>query len=241
MSFKSSGKPYARHTPGGIPDGQWLHDKAPGGDRVRVRRTVETNTSHTPSAKLLVDNLHYEVSEKDLANLFGKYGSFAKEPRIRFDRSGRSTGSAVVVFNEVEDALAAKKALHKQLAKGQELEIRFDDSTRGVGRGSSSLLARIEKGPSKGSLTDRLGDGNNDVNMADRSGGGVGPHRTRGRGRGRGGAAPRERGPKKPLTADDLDKELEAYGAASDNTPAAVQAESVSGPAATTNEDVEMA
>jgi THO complex subunit 4 len=74
-----------------------------------------------------------------------------------------------------------------------------------------------------------------------RSGGGVGPHRTRGRGRGRGGAGPRERGPKKPLTADDLDKELDEYGAGGETAPAAVQAGPASGPPATTAEDVEMA
>lgn len=59
-----------RHSPGSkLPDGQWLHDKAPGVERIRGPRpsAVESNVSNTPSAKLLVDNLHYEVSEKDLA------------------------------------------------------------------------------------------------------------------------------------------------------------------------------
>lgn len=255
MSFKSSGKPYARDSSsGGLPDGQWLHDKAPGGERTRTApRASESAANNGPSAKLLVDNLHYEVSEKDLATLFGKYGSFAREPRIRFDKSGRSTGSAVVVYEEMGDAVAAKKGLDKQLAKGQELSIRFDNSPSGPrggggGRGgAASLLARLDS--PRGTLASRVADADTPTGPKAQSGG-VGPHRTRG-GRGGGdrrggGNSNRERPPrKKPVTAEDLDKELEQYGSKGDEGSAAPQAGPASSAASASapagDEDVEMA
>lgn len=71
--------------------------------------------------------------------------------------------------------------------------------------------------------------------------GGIGPHRNRGT-RGRGGSRTRERPVKKDVTAEDLDKELEQYGAQGIDGPIAVQAGAadpvVPAPA---DEDVEMA
>ena len=68
----------------------------------------------------------------------------------------------------------------------------------------------------------------------------MGPHR-RGRGAAHG-APPREkRAGKKPLTADDLDKELDQYGAQGDGSQPAVQAGPVAGPSTKfAEEDVEM-
>ena len=52
-------------------EGQWLHDKAPGFDGGRAsdesRPRHNPPISDDPSAKLVITNLHYEVSEKDLA------------------------------------------------------------------------------------------------------------------------------------------------------------------------------
>jgi hypothetical protein len=56
-----------RSPSGNMPEGQWQHDKAPGAERSRPPRTSEPTVSNPPTAKLLVDNLHYEVSERDLA------------------------------------------------------------------------------------------------------------------------------------------------------------------------------
>ncbi|KAG8821600.1 hypothetical protein FRC17_009781 [Serendipita sp. 399] len=291
MSFRSSGKPYARTSSGGgIPDGQWLHDRAPGAEKTRTPRVTESHNVSGQNAKLLIDNLHYEVSEKDLVSLFGKYGPFARGPRIRttpiytrhaivfmvvifsaasldnivyeisilfararpsirrsplqFDRSGRSLGTAVVIFENAEDAKAAQRALNKQLAKGQELVVRFDDTPSGTGRGAASLLSRMDKG-SSGSLASRLGDAPKSGENGNQSHhGGVGPHRTRGgRGGGRGGHGRDRPPPKKPLTAEQLDKDLESYGGRSEESPAVQAGPAESGPASSSkpaDEDVEM-
>ncbi|CCA73730.1 hypothetical protein PIIN_07685 [Serendipita indica DSM 11827] len=238
MSHRGSGKPYGRTSSGrGLPDGQWLHDKAPGAERTRAPRAPDATMAPASSTRLLVDNLHYEVTEKDLATLFGVYGPFAKPPRIRFDKSGRSTGSGTVTFENMDDAKAAQKALNKQLAKGQELAIRFDHQS---GSNASSLLARLDKGSTK-PLASRLADSPKGT-TGEPIVRGVGPHR-RGRGGARGAAnTPREKRPhKKPLTADDLDKELDQYGAQGDGSQPAPQAGPVSGPSTkAVEEDVEM-
>lgn len=120
MSFKSNGKPYAvcrpenirlvfaftdvaivQRRPVNLPEGQWLHDRAPG-ENSSSTNTVSNTSDNTPSAKLVIENLHYEVSEKDLQvtlllvfesilvlkyslqkSLFGKYGPISRGPTIK--------------------------------------------------------------------------------------------------------------------------------------------------------------
>jgi len=53
---------------------QWLHDKAPNFNAVSP---VESQ------AKLVVSNLHYSVTEKDLSKIFGVIGTLVREPVIR--------------------------------------------------------------------------------------------------------------------------------------------------------------
>ena len=47
-------------------DGQWVHDMAPGADEGRKPRPNNSNTGNEPT-RLLVSNLHYEVTQKDLS------------------------------------------------------------------------------------------------------------------------------------------------------------------------------
>ncbi|KZT53105.1 hypothetical protein CALCODRAFT_62553 [Calocera cornea HHB12733] len=117
-------------------------------------------SASTGSTRLLVSNLHYEVTEQDL-RLFSSAGALAKSPSIVFDRSGRSTGVAHITFTRHQDALRAKQRFEGQPAKGQNISIRFEaalsvptgPAASGAGK---SLLARIGANP-KASLLDRLG------------------------------------------------------------------------------------
>lgn len=47
-------------------DGQWVHDMAPGADEGRKPRPNHSNNGNEPT-RLLVSNLHYEVTQKDLS------------------------------------------------------------------------------------------------------------------------------------------------------------------------------
>ncbi|KAJ1311223.1 hypothetical protein OPQ81_009723 [Rhizoctonia solani] len=186
--------PYSRPPPPSDPDGQWVHDMAPGSAEDRKPRPVSTNTGDEP-ARLLVSNLHYEVTQKDLASIFGNIGTLLREPTIRYDRSGRSTGVATVVFTHARDANLAQKRLDGVMAKGEAMVVKLDSAPPGsrpqlTGRNSTNtLLSRMDKKP----LVDRMSEGDaSKKNTNDKPG--PGPTRgTRGRGE------------------TDLDKELEAF------------------------------
>lgn len=213
-------KPYIRPT--GAPAGQWQHDRYNGGNTGRKAAAPTAGPARgAPGVgnRLEVSNLHYEVTAKDLAAIFGQIGTLVREPLIRYDGSGRSTGVAVVTFESNAEATRAKNQFDGILAKGQPMSIKLltrPDAPRRVASAPStlSLLNRIEKKP----LIARVARDDADATQASTGtqSGRVGPTRTprgqqsqpkRGRG-GRGGAAPRA---KKPKTAEDLDKELDAF------------------------------
>jgi len=63
-------------------DGMWLHDKAPGAPRAAINSNVH-KTEASLNSKLVVSNLHYEISAKDLTAIFGQIGTLVREPLIR--------------------------------------------------------------------------------------------------------------------------------------------------------------
>ncbi|KAJ3981644.1 hypothetical protein F5890DRAFT_1476800 [Lentinula detonsa] len=212
-------KPYSR-PPRGDLNAQWLHDKAPGMKNISddSRPRGPSDILEQSNTKLLVSNLHYEVTPKDLTAIFGQTGTLVREPIIRYDRSGRSTGIATVIYETTAEAAKGKKTFDGVLAKGQPMTIAFDtsgprQSRRAVSAPHSSLINRIQKAP----LADRLSS--DDIHLKDSAG--PGPTRTRpsrrgGRGATRGGGAdqrsdPKPKALKQPKTAEELDKELDAF------------------------------
>ncbi|PRQ69931.1 hypothetical protein AAT19DRAFT_11584 [Rhodotorula toruloides] len=227
---QTRGSPYAR--PG---NDSWKHDKFDADNEPRgegSRRSTPRNApasagdaSSGASAKLIIKNVHYEVSERELELLFVQIGPIAAGPKIKFDRSGRSEGIAWVTYTNEKHAAQAKEAFNGALAKGEPLEIDFDYRV-GPPPGPAApgtLLARLGndgRGPRFASSADR-GPGTRHVS----GGAPTGPRSERGLGSGRGGARGgarggrggtggqqgRDRVRKEPKTADDLDKELEAF------------------------------
>ncbi|EIN08345.1 RNA-binding domain-containing protein [Punctularia strigosozonata HHB-11173 SS5] len=192
-------------------DGSWLHDKAPGTNRQRRRSPVSAPANAAPNSRLVVSGLHYEVTAKDLINAFGHMGTLVREPLIKYDRSGRSTGVAIVTYETADEAALAKAKFDGVRINDKPMRVSFDTAPPKSQRSVSaptSLLNRIEKPP----LIDRLADDKASAAIEKPSRtAGSGPVRTRG-GRGRGGAAPRTpRESKKPKTAEELDKELESF------------------------------
>ncbi|KAK4526872.1 hypothetical protein GAYE_SCF28MG4790 [Galdieria yellowstonensis] len=79
---------------------RWKHDKfqASGGDSARRSQVT----------RVQVTNLALGVTNKDINDLFSEVGKL-RQAFVKFDKNGRSTGSAEVVFNDRASALEAIK------------------------------------------------------------------------------------------------------------------------------------
>ncbi|KAK7678304.1 hypothetical protein QCA50_018652 [Cerrena zonata] len=246
-------KPYSR--PAARPrasDGEWLHDRAPGAARNRTRTNnnktdfnrdadEQANISSEPSAKLVVSNLHYEITPRDLAAVFGAKGTLVREPLIRYDRSGRSSGVAIITYETAAEASIAKQEYDGRLCKDQPMAIEFYNPAPKRMASAPSLINRIQKP----ALLDRLEQDRGDKNG--RAPQGPGPVRNRRQPRHSTGNTPNpntnrpprnapkgRRAPNKPVTAEDLDKELDNFMKEDNNVTAAP-------PVPAANGDVEMA
>ncbi|KAF9014539.1 hypothetical protein BDZ89DRAFT_995121 [Hymenopellis radicata] len=179
-------------------------------------RQDRTRTSNSTSSQLLVSNLHYEVTPADLNSVFGQIGTLVREPHIRYDRSGRSTGTAVISF---ETAAEAAKAQHTttDVGLGQPMSISYHTvARRSVSAPTTStLLNRIQKQPLLNRLGRRTCFKSKTVRLfltcllcSPSHTRYSGPIRTK---PARNGKPTTKPAPKKPKTAEDLDKELEAF------------------------------
>lgn len=74
--------------------------------------------------RLYISNLHYGVSDEDIEMLFSSVGEL-KTHAIHYDRSGRSKGTAEVLYFRQVDAQAAMKRFNNAHLDGKPLKIEF--------------------------------------------------------------------------------------------------------------------
>ncbi|XP_037945521.1 THO complex subunit 4 [Teleopsis dalmanni] len=171
----------------------WKHDMFDGPKRGGALRGSD-------SSKLLVSNLDFGVSDTDIHELFAEFGPL-KKAAVHYDRSGRSLGTADVIFERLSDAYKAIKQYNGVPLDGRPMNIQLATSdvpvlTRGrLGNGVTAVRRRQASAPKQGAANSRRGTAFNR-----RRGGGGGPAASGGR-RGKG-VAP---------TAEELDAELDAY------------------------------
>ncbi|KAF2716298.1 RNA-binding domain-containing protein [Polychaeton citri CBS 116435] len=160
---------FRRDEPSNI-DSDWVHDRYEDDRhdrRPRPQRGYDDASRYESDArqpppreeggKLKVDNIHYELTEDDLRELFHRVGP-TTSVRLLYDRYNRSQGTAYVTYADYRDARDAVANFDGQNANGQPIYITLLPSAP-RGGGSSfdkerSLFARVEQ-PGR-SLFDRV-------------------------------------------------------------------------------------
>lgn len=97
---------------------------------VRRMRTPSTETRNPPSRTLFIGNMSFQMSDKDLHELFRPIKG-VRDVRVAIDRrSGQPRGFAHADFTDVESAEEAKKVLETKIIYGRQLRIDFGTSSR---------------------------------------------------------------------------------------------------------------
>ncbi|CAF0919970.1 unnamed protein product [Adineta ricciae] len=168
---------------------RWKHDlytNKSNGNRVE-QRTAGVNST----TKLLISNLDFGVTTNDIQELFGDVGA-VRVARVHYDESGRSLGTAEVVFERRVDAIAAQKKYNTLNLDGRPMDIRIV--------GGTDTGSRLQT---------------NRFTSANGGGGGARNQRSGIRGRGNRSQQNGTSGKKEAVSAEDLDAELDAYRAES--------------------------
>ncbi|XP_054635921.1 aly/REF export factor 2-like isoform X2 [Dunckerocampus dactyliophorus] len=186
--------PYTR--PRELPD-IWQHDMFEQHAGEHRGLSAAADRGAESSAKLLISNLDFGVSDMDIKELFEDFGPL-KKVSVHYDRSGRSKGSADICFEKTADAVKAMKHYNGVPLDGRPMKI--------VPATSDDLQSR----PSVQRGFDRSRLGQPTFERSERRQGGSGGG-SRGYGRGRG------RGSRPQLSAEELDAQLDAYNAMADN------------------------
>ncbi|CAO3651849.1 unnamed protein product [Cunninghamella echinulata] len=103
----------------------WTHDLYKEGSTIQSRLGGVRHSQqrrNPPQTTILVENIHYNVTEDDLREVFNLAGTVEK-CKIQFDKSGRSTGVAKVTFSETEGAEKAIEKFNNIDLDGQPMKI----------------------------------------------------------------------------------------------------------------------
>ncbi|XP_078435869.1 THO complex subunit 4A-like isoform X2 [Wolffia australiana] len=178
--------PYTTGKAPKAPDTQWQHDMYQEPGEVLPEQGGKKAASIETGTKIYVSNLDYGVSNDDIKDLFSEVGDL-KRFSVHYDRSGRSKGTAEVVFARRADAATAVERYNNVQLDGKPMKIEIVGTNIGTSLPSNPPPKRE---PARDGAT----------------GASRGSRRRRGRGRRKSG---NERSD--PLSSADLDAELEKY------------------------------
>ncbi|KAK4835792.1 hypothetical protein QYF36_014675 [Acer negundo] len=191
-------------------------------------------------AKLYISNLDYDVSNHDIKLLFSEIGELIRYS-IHYDKSGRSKGTAEVIFSSQANALAAIRRYNNMKLDGKPMKIELVGESvvannacissfmslglpyKTFAKSIEVLISKIARCPSESMPAQQhiwmhmelVHVHGNDARARGTGGGHGNDARARGTGGGRESARVHKPGnqnhPSKKLTAQDLDAELEKY------------------------------
>lgn len=132
--------------PSGI-DGKWQHDKFHELPYAPVQRAAPMNSA----AKLIIKNLDYNVSTDDIKELFSNCGLLLKYG-VDYDNSGRSLGTASVVFKNSADAQKAVQRYNNVALDGKKMIIELAPQGQ-----NPNVIKRLSSGISVTTLPEASG------------------------------------------------------------------------------------
>lgn len=131
---RSTYTPYKRTR--NLPD-RWEHDMYEAADhRPRDHHRASRHVDRQSKSKLIINNLDFAVTDDDIEELFVEFGPLRKVS-ILYNRSGRSSGAAELIFVRAEDAREAKEQYNGVPLDGRTMEITLVDDNVGKLRSSS--------------------------------------------------------------------------------------------------------
>ncbi|CAK1364442.1 unnamed protein product [Cercospora beticola] len=152
-------------------ESEWVHDRFEEDryDRRGYRGPAEDDDRYAPrgaaprgggGTKIRVDNVHYELTEDDLRELFERVGP-TTSVRLLYDRSDRSTGTAYVIYEDERDARDAFEKFDGCPANGQAIRLTVvPNGPAERGPPPRALADRVERAPR--SIFERIEGGRED-------------------------------------------------------------------------------
>jgi len=111
-------------------------------------KEIKTSTSEPQGKRRLrVSNLDFNITHKDLMELFSKFGSITKNI-IEFDDLGRSKGIAIIEYEKPESAKKAIEEYNGATLDGKVIEIEYDTG-KGKSQGRRRSFSESEETPRK--------------------------------------------------------------------------------------------
>lgn len=162
------------------------------------------STAKDPGQTMLhVSNLHFKVSNKDLKELFEDIAPI-KKAAVHYDESGRSLGTAEVIFWTRDAAIKAIKKYNSRILDGRPMSIALVPS-------SNPAAAAPRMGVKPNSGIHKRSQASQPSRRSQRPQTKNSPRKAGPASKGRNVKGKGARQPKKEITQEELDADLEAY------------------------------